>query len=185
MVHQGESTDNQNETFDAFYRENVNDVYRYCFYRLGSREAAEDATSEIFAKTLIAFDTFRGQGSRRSWLFSIAHNTVIDLHRRRRPTVPLDDLGEIEDGGESPESLALSSTEQDEVRMMLRQLPDNQRQILELRLAGLTGAEIAGILGRTHASVKIAQVRAYRTLRTLLAQRGVLDPKERVVHGTD
>ena len=99
--------------------------------------------------------------------------------------VPLDDVGEIEDEGESPESLALSSTEQAEVRALLRQLPDTQRQILELRLAGLTGVEIADVLGRTHASVKIAQVRAYRTLRTLLVQRGALAAKERAIHGTD
>lgn len=181
----GQGPPERNEAFALFYRENLDDVYRYCFFRLGTREVAEDATSEIFAKALMSFDTWSGKGSRRSWLFSIAHNTVIDLHRRKRPVVPLDDLGEIEDERDGPESVALSSTERDEVRALFRKLPDTQRQILELRLAGLTGTEIADVLGRTHASVKIAQVRAYRTLRKLLVQQGAFDAKVRVTYGTD
>jgi RNA polymerase sigma-70 factor (ECF subfamily) len=179
------SETDRNETFGSFYRENLDDVYRYCFFRLGTREAAEDATSDIFTKALRSFESYSGRGSRRSWLFSIAHNTVIDLHRRKRPAVPLDDLDEIEDEHDGPEATALNATEQGEVRALLRQLPDSQRQILELRLAGLTGAEIAEVLGRTHAAVKIAQVRAYQTLRRLLVQQGALDAKERVIHGPD
>lgn len=97
----------------------------------------------------------------------------------------LDDISEIEDQGESPESIALNSTEQDEVRALLRELPDTQRQILELRLAGLTGKEIADVLGRTHASVKIAQVRAYRTLRDLLREQDALGQHESITHGSN
>jgi RNA polymerase sigma factor (sigma-70 family) len=117
----------RDETFTAFYRENLDDVYRYCFFRLGTREAAEDATSEIFAKALTSFDSFQGRGSRRSWLFSIAHNAVVDQHRRKRPVVPLDDLVEIEDERNDPESAALNATEQEEVRSLLWQLPDTHR----------------------------------------------------------
>lgn len=190
MAFRNEHSDRQyemrrNEAFSSFYREHLDDVYRYCFFRLGTHEAAEDATSDIFTKALKSFDSYNGRGSQRSWLFSIAHNTVIDLHRRKRPLVPLDGLAEVQDEHDGPEAAALNATEQTEVRALLRQLPDSQRQILELRLAGLTGAEIADVLGRTHAAVKIAQVRAYRTLRKLLLQQGTLDAKERVIHGTE
>lgn len=185
MIRRSDRTESQNEAFTSFYRENLDDVFRYCFFRLGTREAAEDVTSEVFAKALTSFDSFTGKGSRRSWLFSIAHNAVIDAHRRKRPVVSLDGLDEIEDDHDSPETVALNATEQGEVRALLGQLPDSQRQILELRLAGLTGAEIADVLGRTHAAVKIAQVRAYQTLRKLLVQQGAFDTKERVVHGSD
>lgn len=181
----GDQPDNRNEAFTSFYRENLDDVYRYCFYRLDTREAAEDATSEIFARALKSFDSWRGNGSRRSWLFSIAHNTVVDLHRRTRSFVPLDDLDEIEDATGGPESAALDAIEQDEVRELLRQLPDTQRQILELRLAGLTGVEIAEVLGRTHAAVKIAQVRAYRSLRDLVRKQGAIEQHESITHGSD
>lgn len=178
-------TEVRNAAFAAFYRANVDDVYRYCVYRLDSREAAEDVTSDIFARALASFDTWSGKGSRRSWLFSIAHNAVVDAHRRARPVVSIDELTEIEDERDSPESVALSAAEQSEVRHLLQELPESQRQILELRLAGLTGAEIAEVLGRTHAAVKIGQVRAYRSLRALLQQQGVIATQESLTHGSD
>jgi RNA polymerase sigma-70 factor (ECF subfamily) len=50
----------------------------------------------------------------------------------------------------------------------LGHLPDDQRRILELRLAGLSGPETAAALGKTHGAVKIAQHRAFTRLRGLL-----------------
>jgi DNA-directed RNA polymerase specialized sigma24 family protein len=58
------------------------------------------------------------------------------------------------------------------VRALLAQLPPDQRQILELRLAGLTGPEIAAALGRSLGAVKIAQVRAFARLRATLDPAG-------------
>ncbi len=52
---------------------------------------------------------------------------------------------------------------------LLDHLPTSQRRVVELRLAGLTGREVADVLGCSLAAVKIAQVRAYRRLRGLLA----------------
>jgi DNA-directed RNA polymerase specialized sigma24 family protein len=52
---------------------------------------------------------------------------------------------------------------------VLHQIPEQHRQIIELRLAGLTTAEIAGALQLTRAAVKSAQTRAYARLRDLLA----------------
>ena len=53
---------------------------------------------------------------------------------------------------------------------VLEQLPHQHRQIIELRLAGLTSAEIASTLSLTRAAVKSAQTRAYARLRDLLTQ---------------
>jgi DNA-directed RNA polymerase specialized sigma24 family protein len=52
-------------------------------------------------------------------------------------------------------------------------LPDKERSIVELRLAGLKRAEIAEVLGLTDAAVRSAQTRAFERLRGLLA-----DPEE-------
>lgn len=53
---------------------------------------------------------------------------------------------------------------------MLGQLPETQRAIVELRLAGLRGDEIASALDTTLSAVKSAQYRAYQRLRELLAE---------------
>ncbi len=54
-----------------------------------------------------------------------------------------------------------------QVRAMLERLPDRQRAIVELRLAGLSGAEIGRTLGMSESAVKSAQFRAYGILREL------------------
>jgi len=64
-------------------------VYRYCYRSLGSQEAAEDATSQIFTQALAALHRYKS-GSFRAWLFTIAHNVVVDEARRRRPASSLD-----------------------------------------------------------------------------------------------
>ncbi len=56
------------------------------------------------------------------------------------------------------------------VQMLLAALPDEQRHVVALRLAGLSGPEIAAVLGRHPAAVKSTQFRAYTRLRRLLGR---------------
>ena len=77
------------QAFASLYERYVAAIFRYCYHRLGDREAAEDATSLTFTKALDALPRYRPSGSFRSWLFAIAHNTVTDDVRRRRPVASL------------------------------------------------------------------------------------------------
>jgi RNA polymerase sigma-70 factor (ECF subfamily) len=61
------------EAFALLYRRYLDPVHRYYYRRLGSREAAEDATSLVFTKAFTALPTYR-TGSFRSWLFAIAYH---------------------------------------------------------------------------------------------------------------
>jgi len=152
-------------TFAALYRRYVDAVYRYAYHRLGTKEQAEDATSQIFLKALIALPSHKPDRSFRSWLFTIAHNVVTDCYRARRPQEPLDLVAELEDRATSPEDEALHLVQRDEVREMLQLLPNDQRRILELRLAGLTSSEIGQVLGKSAGAVKVAQSRSIARLR--------------------
>ncbi len=127
---------------------------------------AEDVTSLIFAQALAALPRYR-DGVFRSWLFAIAHNAVANHHRARRPVRPLDDALEVPDAalGGSPESAAIAAEERSALSAALTQLTSDQRHAVELRLAGLTGPEIAQVLGRSHAAVKMLQLRAVDRLR--------------------
>jgi RNA polymerase sigma-70 factor, ECF subfamily len=156
------------QVFGLLYRRYVAAVYRYCYHRLGSTQAAEDATSEVFLKALGALPRHRPGQSFRSWLFVIAHNVVTDSYRARRPSAPLEEGGEVVDPTPTPEEFALAAEGDRAARALLARLSPDQARVLELRLAGLTGPEIARVLGRSLASVKIAQVRGYARLRQLL-----------------
>jgi RNA polymerase sigma-70 factor, ECF subfamily len=161
--------------FALLYRRYLDPVHRYCYRRLGSREAAEDATSLVFTKALAALPAYRA-GSFRSWLFAIAHHVVTDDLRARRPAAGLEAAANLPDRTPSPEALALVAEADRSVVGLLARLPPEQRRVVELRLAGLTGREVAAVLGRSLPAVKIAQVRAYARLRGLL---GVPTPQEK------
>lgn len=161
--------------FALLYDRYVDPIYRYCYRRLGTPEAAEDATSLVFTKALAALPRYREDGpSFRSWLFAIAHNTIADDLRSRihRADQPLAAATEIVDSAPTPEDLALVAEASRTVRALLTRLTADQARILELRLAGLSGPEVAHALGRSPGSVKVAQFRAFARLRELLAEPG-------------
>lgn len=153
------------EAFAPLYERYVQPVYRYCYTRLGTSADAEDATSEVFFKALARLSSYRG-GSFRAWLFAIAHNVAIDAVRHRRPQATLETTGELADSRPTPEEEIVAITSE---FVLLDVLPEEQRRVVELRLAGLTGKEIAEGLGRSLASIKGLQFRAMTQLRAVLA----------------
>lgn len=154
--------------FAALYTRYVDLVYRFCYRRLGNRAAAEDATSKIFERALAALPRYKA-GSFRSWLFTIARNTVLDTYRADKGDQPLAAADSMHDQRPGPEELSLDAADSRWIRDLLAQLNPLQRQIVELRLAGLTDVEIARVLGRTRGSVRTAQHRALQRLRALIA----------------
>jgi RNA polymerase sigma-70 factor, ECF subfamily len=157
------------QDFALLYRQYLPLVYRYCYRRLGSRESAEDATSQIFAQALAALPRFQDRGgSFRAWLFTIAHNVVTDESRRMRPAVSLDVAEEVAAPSLAPDELVIQAEERQRVSSLLGQLPPPQRQVLELRMAGLTGVEIAAALGRSHGAIRKLKYRTLIRLRDML-----------------
>jgi len=162
--------------FAPLYDRYFDPVYRYCHRRLGHPEDAADATSLVFARALAALPRYqqREEHSFRSWIFAIAHNVVTDGYRARgrRAEAPIEAAGHLPDGsrGAAPEEAAMAAEARSILLAALDQLSVDQRRIVELRLAGLTGPEIAGVLGRSVGAVKIAQHRAYGKLRVILGE---------------
>jgi RNA polymerase sigma-70 factor, ECF subfamily len=154
--------------FAPLYHRYVDAIYRYCYRRLGDAEEAADMTSLIFARALAALPRYHGTGSFRSWLFAIAHNAVIDSQHQVRSWVPLEAGADRIDPAPSPEEVSLRADAAREVRAVLLQLPCDQRQVVELRLAGLTNKEMAAILRRSVPAIKMLQTRALVRLRSLL-----------------
>ena len=155
------------QAFALLYARYLDPVYRYCLRRLGSRAAAEDATSIVFTKALAGLPRYRAE-SFRAWLFTIAHHVVVDQYREARPSQPLEEAFAVADAGPSPEETALAAEDRSTVRALLALLTDRQREVVELRLAGLTGAEIARALGRSQSDVNVTQFRAMARLRERL-----------------
>ena len=106
----------------------------------------------------------------------------------RRGERPLDAAAEVADSSQSPEATAVANDEQIALQAALARLTEEQRQVIELRLAGLTGREIALAVGISHGAVRTAQHRALLRLRALLdidvgVQTRAATPDERNTNG--
>jgi RNA polymerase sigma-70 factor (ECF subfamily) len=153
--------------FEPLYRRYADGVYRYCVRRLDDPDRAADATSAIFIKAMQSIHHCQPE-SFRSWLFSIAHNTTIDARRTSRNHAPLETVIIPMNEALQPESLVTREEARLEIVALLDHLTPDQRHVVELRLSGLDGYEIAQALGRSRASVDTAQSRAIARLRRMM-----------------
>jgi len=146
--------------WEAVYQDNATWVYRTIFARVGNRADAEDLTAEVFLAALRPLRLTASVGEVRAYLRTTAR-TVLAAHWREtlgREITSIDD--DIEQPPDSEESI---STAPQRVAAVLERLPDNYRQILELRfLQGCSIKESAAELGVSVANAKVLQHRALR-----------------------
>lgn len=147
-------------------------IYHYVFRRTGEESLAEDLTAQVFIKMLQAIRDQRAWHSSFSgWLYRIAHNVVIDFYRQRDRYVQvgLDDSPDIVAEHDNPAQSAETRLTADKVRVAMRQLTDEQSEVLSLRfLEGYSILEVAVMMNKTEGAIKALQYRAVATLRNLL-----------------
>lgn len=149
-------------------------VVRYCRARLGRVSGhyhiADDVAQEVCIAVLAALPRYRDLGRPfASFVFGIASHKVADALRSSvRSAVPTQDLPDGPDEGPGPEETVVRHTEAAQARELLARLPDNQRELLILRVvSGLSAEETGNVLGMSAGAVRVAQHRALARLRQL------------------
>jgi RNA polymerase sigma-70 factor (ECF subfamily) len=134
---------------------------------------AEDAVQEAFLtvwRTAAAFSAEKAKAT--TWILTLVHRRAVDLVRReqRRRAEPLDDMEGHEDAvSPSAEDAAWLSFERERVQAALGQLPDTQREALELAYyGGFTQSELAERLGQPLGTIKSRMFAGLARLRELL-----------------
>jgi RNA polymerase sigma-70 factor (ECF subfamily) len=168
------------EAFAALYWRYIAEMGGFCLLRLRDEDAARDATQQIFAQALAGLPSYRETGQFRAWLYTIARHVLANHVRRQHQTFPLAAALEAADPGLTPEEMVTSTLERHTVLEAVSRLPDDQRTAMELRMAGLTGPEVAAAMGRSHEAIKKLQLRALQRLRAELVSRA---ETEEVRHG--
>jgi RNA polymerase sigma-70 factor (ECF subfamily) len=156
--------------FTAIYERYAAPIYRYIYFRVGEAELAEDLQGEVFLRMLEGMDRYEDRGWPISaWLYRIAHDRTVDTIRRRRNRqhVPLETWSGTCDGPDSTVDVRL---DHEELKRMLNDLTDEQRQVILMRfMADLSVQEVAKRLGRTEGSVKALQHRGIQSLARRLS----------------
>ena len=149
--------------FASLYDRYVDRIYAYVLRCTNDHAVAQDVTSATFEKALLHLRRYRWQGqSFCAWLYRIAHNETIAIHRKQKILAPLwlwrpDEV--------SAEQEIESRQKVNELQEVLDFLPDSDREILILRFyEDLSNAEIATIMG---CSVHTLYVRTHRALNRL------------------
>jgi RNA polymerase sigma factor (sigma-70 family) len=131
--------------FQALLEEHRVDVYRFCLATAGPVEA-DDCFQETWMAALRAYPRLRRADNLRAWLFRIAQNKAIDLHRARgRRAVPSDSIPEREAAPGSRADAVLDG--EPELWAAVRELPPKQRTAVFCRtVLGMPYVELAVLL---------------------------------------
>jgi len=147
------------------------DVYRIAFYLLRSEEEAQDAAADIFSKLYVVPNQIPWEYF-RSWLLRVTHNHCMDILRQRKVLnrlLPRLYAKIAYSQSPNPEHTAIEADEQAEVRRILANLPEQDREILVLRYyQQLNYDEISKILGIPKNTAGSRLHRAREKLREML-----------------
>ena len=158
------------EAFGAIFDAYVGPIHRFIASRVNRPSDAEDLTQLVFVKALEALPRYEARGIPfGGWLFRLARNAIIDQIRTRKDHLSLLAATTRETDDPGPEARAALRDDLDRVAVALRDLTDDQREVIELRFfAGLSVLEAATAMGRQEGTIRGLQFRAIAALRRSL-----------------
>jgi RNA polymerase sigma-70 factor (ECF subfamily) len=166
--------DGDTEAFGLLYDRYVDTVFRYLYYRVASRQLAEDLTSETFLRALRRIGSVTWQGrDLGAWLVTIARNLTADHYKSSRyrlevSTADMRDADQLEDG---PEGEVLDALTNATLLEAVKRLNPEQQECIVLRfLQGMSVSETAEAMGKNDGAIKALQYRAVRSLGRLLPE---------------
>ena len=169
------------DAFRALVEPHRAELHAHCYRMLGSIHDADDALQDALLRAWRGLPRFEGRSSLRSWLYTVATRTCLDIvERRGKRALPIDlgpsseravvddvPLPEVAWLGPYPDGPGASYEQREAVELAfvaaLQHLPGNQRAaLLLLEVLGFSPAEIATMMDTTTASVNSALQRARR-----------------------
>jgi RNA polymerase sigma-70 factor (ECF subfamily) len=176
------------EVFTEVYDENVADIHRFVYFKIGSKEEANDLTSIIFLKTWnhIQNNTLEDAKTLRALLYKVARNAIIDYYREQgsRKFISInDEENPIEIASETDTSFEHQERLDQEkslelIRSKLPLLKEEYREIIIMRFINdLTLEEIADITQKSRGNIRVLTHRALKALKELIEVDETKEPQ--------
>ncbi|RLJ31618.1 RNA polymerase sigma-70 factor (ECF subfamily) [Chryseobacterium sp. 7] len=148
------------------------DVFSFVMKKVRDENDADEITVNVFSKVLSKLDMFDPHFQFKTWVLTIAQNTVIDFWRKknRDNEDAVENLDEVKNQyAKSPEELLISEEEQKKIIKTIESLDANYQDIIKLRFFEEKSIkEIADELGISVANTKVRVMRAKKVLAELL-----------------
>ncbi|MGH7602800.1 MAG: RNA polymerase sigma factor [Gemmatimonadaceae bacterium] len=136
----------------------------------GERDGIEELVQDTFVRAFASLDSFRGESSLRTWLFTIERRLMLDrrrAERRNKETVPVEEADHVSEYGALDSLIAEEA--QERVRRSLSALSPTQREVFTLRVQqGLSYKEIAEVLGTTEGAARVHYHNAIQKVKEFL-----------------
>jgi len=174
-------------SFNRLVLKYQNKIFNLCYRMLGDQAEAEDVAQDVFVTLFRSVKTFRGDSLFSTWVFRITvnhcKNRLKYLTRRNYfrtqsldqplPTEEGEVTPDVEDDGETPEEILVTSEIQDLIQRKIGELDEEHRTAIVLRdIQGLSYQEIADILHLKEGTVKSRIHRARLELKEKLEREG-------------
>lgn len=161
------------QAFGELYVLHLDAIFRYILIRIGTIEDAEDLTEQTFLKAWEALPRYRQIGKPFiSWLYRIAHNVVIDFHRKNSQLLKLNEglLQQRKEEYQTSESLEIRENEELSILSeAIRKLSGEQQQVIILRFfEGMSHRQVAQVIGKNEGTCRMIQYRALLALQQII-----------------
>lgn len=157
--------------FSELYQRHVQRVYRYVLVRVGGNvQDAQDLTSQTFLAAMEGLKSYRSTQPFVAWLLGIARHKVADQFRRQKPQVELETAVSLTDTNtDDPDEQLDQQLDIARVTRKLQTIAPDRAEVITLRLmAGLEVPDIARLLDKNEAAVRMLLFRGLRDLQTQL-----------------
>lgn len=148
------------------------DVFSFVLKKVWHENDADEITVNVFSKVLNKLDLYDPHFQFKTWVLTIAQNTIIDFWRKknRDNEDASDELHEVKNQyAKSPEELLISEEDQKEIQNIVSSMDSHYQKIIQLRFFEEKSIkEIAEELGLSVANTKVRIMRAKKVLAQLL-----------------
>lgn len=148
------------------------DVFSFVMKKVQDENVADEITVSVFSKVLAKLDLYDPNFQFKTWILTIAQNTVIDYWRKknRENEDSTDNFDDFKNQfARSPEELLISEEDHKQILNIIESLDFNYQEIIRLRFFEEKSIkEIAEELGLTIANTKVRIMRAKKVLSELL-----------------